>query len=69
MSFNNIDFKYIYNFTIILVMTIIMAYVIDSIVEDITYNKYDVNQDGKINAQDYVEIKNYIMESCTIDEK
>jgi hypothetical protein len=26
------------------------------------FNKYDVNNDGKVNAQDYVEIKNYIME-------
>jgi hypothetical protein len=26
------------------------------------YRKYDVNNDGKVNSQDYVEIKNYIME-------
>ena len=25
-------------------------------------NKYDVNGDGKVNASDYVLIKNYIME-------
>ena len=24
-------------------------------------NNYDVNNDGKVNAQDYTEIKNYIM--------
>lgn len=27
-----------------------------------TYNKYDVNRDGKVTSADYVEIKNYIME-------
>ena len=25
------------------------------------YNQYDVNRDGKVNAQDYVIIKNYII--------
>lgn len=25
------------------------------------YNPYDVNRDGEVNAQDYVLIKNYIM--------
>lgn len=24
-------------------------------------NRYDVNRDGKVNAVDYVQIKNYIM--------
>lgn len=27
-----------------------------------TNNRYDVNNDGIVNAQDYVAIKNYIME-------
>lgn len=27
-----------------------------------TYNRYDVNRDGKVTSADYVEIKNYIME-------
>lgn len=27
-----------------------------------TYNRYDVNRDGKVISADYVEIKNYIME-------
>lgn len=27
-----------------------------------TYNRYDVNKDGKVTSADYVEIKNYIME-------
>lgn len=26
------------------------------------YDRHDVNRDGKVSAQDYVEIKNYIME-------
>lgn len=26
-----------------------------------TYNRYDVNRDGKVTSADYVEIKNYIM--------
>lgn len=28
---------------------------------DLKHNDYDVNNDGKVNAQDYTEIKNYIM--------
>lgn len=27
-----------------------------------TYNRYDVNRDGKATSADYIEIKNYIME-------
>jgi hypothetical protein len=26
------------------------------------FNRYDVNRDGKVTAQDYIAIKNYIME-------
>lgn len=26
------------------------------------FDKHDVNRDGKVTAQDYVEVKNYIME-------
>lgn len=26
------------------------------------FNRYDVNRDGKVTSQDYVAIKNYIME-------
>jgi hypothetical protein len=29
---------------------------------EFTYNRYDVNRDGKVTSADYVEIKNYIME-------
>lgn len=29
----------------------------------ISFEKYDVNQDGQVNSQDYVLIKNYIMEN------
>ena len=28
------------------------------------FNPYDSNRDGRINAQDYVVIKNYIMRGC-----
>lgn len=28
----------------------------------INQNRYDVNKDGVVDARDYVEIKNYIME-------
>lgn len=28
------------------------------------FDSKDANRDGKINAQDYVIIKNYIMEGC-----
>lgn len=39
-------------------ISILMFYGIQYII----YDSRDVNRDGEINAQDYVEIKNYIME-------
>lgn len=31
------------------------------IIKSITINKYDVNNDGIVNAEDYVTLKNYIL--------
>lgn len=31
------------------------------IMKNIFSNRYDVNRDGKVNEQDYVELKNYIL--------
>lgn len=45
-------------------LLILLSVVIGAIVTyaGFTYNKYDVNRDGKVTSADYVEIKNYIME-------
>lgn len=46
-------------FLIIVVICMTLMNVVEKIIPD--YPQYDVNQDGIVNAQDYVEIKNYIM--------
>ncbi len=45
-------------------LLILLSVVIGAIITYVgfTYNKYDVNRDGKVTSADYVEIKNYIME-------
>lgn len=45
-------------------LLILMSVIIGAIITYVgfTYNRYDVNRDGKITSADYVEIKNYIME-------
>ena len=48
----------IFGIAIILEFSILVFYGIQYII----YDRRDVNEDGKVNAQDYVEIKNYIME-------
>lgn len=47
--------------TIFLGVIMIGVIVISESLENPNYN-YDVNRDGKVTAQDYVLIKNYIME-------
>ena len=32
------------------------------LIKEVTKNKYDVNRDGKVTSQDYLLIKNYIMQ-------
>jgi len=46
----------------LIMFILLIALLITLICNDFKDNKYDVNNDGKVNAQDYVEIKNYIME-------
>lgn len=46
-------------FLIIVVICITLMDIAEKNVPD--YHRYDVNEDGIVNAQDYVEIKNYIM--------
>lgn len=48
--------------TIFITVISILLFIIIYGINRLMYHKYDVNQDGKVNAQDYVEIKNYIME-------
>lgn len=45
-------------------LLILISVVIGAIITYVgfTYNRYDVNRDGKVTSADYVEIKNYIME-------
>jgi len=45
-------------------LLILLSVVIGTIITYVgfTYNRYDVNRDGKVTSADYVEIKNYIME-------
>lgn len=45
-------------------LLILISVVIETIITYVgfTYNRYDVNRDGKVTSADYVEIKNYIME-------
>ena len=45
-------------------LLILISVVIGAIITyaGLTYNRYDVNRDGKVTSADYVEIKNYIME-------
>lgn len=45
-------------------LLILMSVIIGAIITYVgfTYNRYDVNRDGKVTSSDYVEIKNYIME-------
>lgn len=45
-------------------LLVLISVVIGAIITYVgfTYNRYDVNKDGKVTSADYVEIKNYIME-------
>lgn len=45
-------------------LLILISVVIGAIITYVgfTYNRHDVNRDGKVTSADYVEIKNYIME-------
>lgn len=45
-------------------LLILISVVIGAIITyaGFTYNRYDVNKDGKVTSADYIEIKNYIME-------
>lgn len=52
--------KYKIDFEIVLFIMFLISYMLFMIVI-FTRNNYDVNNDGKVNAQDYTEIKNYIM--------
>ena len=47
-------------FLIIVVICITLMDIAEMIIPD--YHQYDVNRDGIVNAQDYIEIKNYIMD-------
>lgn len=47
-------------FLIIVVICITLMDIAKMIIPD--YHQYDANRDGIVNAQDYVEIKNYIMD-------
>ena len=40
----------------------VLIFVLGIIIGLNLYHQYDANRDGKITAQDYVVIKNYIME-------
>ena len=44
-------------------LLILLSVVIGAIITYVgfTYNRYDVNRDGKVTSADYIEIKNYIM--------
>ena len=48
-------------FTIMLMWLVLCG--INELDKKINSNKYDVNSDGVVDAQDYVLIKNYIMEN------
>ena len=50
--------KYLDN---ILITIFVITYILLVIYVIKDNNNYDVNRDGKVNAQDYTEIKNYIM--------
>lgn len=45
-----------------LIGTLVLGVLLGLYLIDNTTVRYDVNRDGKVNAQDYVLIKNYIME-------
>lgn len=47
---------------IIKILAVICIYLCGYLFGLITFNRYDVNRDGKVTAQDYVAVKNYIME-------
>ena len=57
INFKDIPF-YSMLIAVILTTSFIMFYGIQTII----YDQKDVNRDGKVNSQDYVIIKNYIME-------
>lgn len=46
---------------LLLILVFLLGFLIGTWFEETFSNKYDVNQDGEINSQDYVVIKNYIM--------
>lgn len=47
---------------IIVLICLIGMYLLGVFVGVTAFDKHDVNRDGKVTAQDYVLIKNYIME-------
>lgn len=47
------------NYITVLVVGLVM--IIVSLLIKFNEDRYDVNRDGIVNAQDYTEIKNYIM--------
>lgn len=48
--------------TFSIILSIIALCICSFILGTKYYNQYDVNRDGKVNAVDYVNLKNYIME-------
>lgn len=40
----------------------VCAFIVGFFIGLFFFHQYDANRDGKVNAQDYVVIKNYIME-------
>ena len=55
INFKDIPF-YLMSIAVILTTSVVMFYGIQSII----YDQKDVNRDGKVNSQDYVEIKKNI---------
>lgn len=57
-----INFNDVYLVILGIAVTSLFSILVFYGIQYIIYDRKDVNQDGEVNAQDYVEIKNYIME-------
>jgi hypothetical protein len=51
-----VPIKKVIMFILLIILLISLLYI------EFKDNKYDVNNDGKVNSQDLFEVKNYIME-------
>ena len=56
------NFEDIYIIILGIAVTSLFSILVFYGIQYIIYDRKDVNEDGEVNAQDYVEIKNYIME-------